>query len=128
MKIIAAAFVLAFASSVFAADPEPFVKKEVLVIHQILGGLDYKTEVAVESASAKIKEFQLKGFAESWSCGAFVLGSKNEVIVTCHLPEGATPSFWKIQSSIYCDSEDSMFIDAVTIKCRGKNPVRFWGK
>ncbi|MBL0058857.1 MAG: hypothetical protein IPP35_07060 [Elusimicrobia bacterium] len=113
----------------FAGSGICFGKDQTLVIHQQRGGLDYKSEVAVKDSITATTPFVLEGFYNSWKCEAWILDDKNSVLATCwQFEDMLKPSRWKTQVSIYCDSEDSFFLDAVTIKCQGKEPPKFRGK
>ena len=90
-------------------------KEQTVFIEQMRGGLAYKSEFKLEP-KAKLTEFNLDGFFEKWKCDAWGNEEENYALITCYSPSKA--KIWKTQASVNCDSKDSFFIDAVTIKCK----------
>jgi len=116
----------------FLLSSAAWPKDQTLLIHQIRGGLDYRSEVVAKNPTeTPDPPFILDGFYEKWKCSAWVDSNKSAVVLTCFKLDTKRPSVespWKIQDTIQCDSEDSFFLDAVTVKCQGSKPVKFWGK
>lgn len=112
-------------------------KQHDLVVLRMNGQHPEKKDILIDVASnANMgtpndpkRPFSIDGATSKWQFYAFSDDTQRRdyVTITGRMVNNGSLSPWKVESIVYCDSEDSLFIDGITLKCKEEGkPIKYW--